>query len=111
MIFIFYFKVCYHNATGPTCCSTGILDDPTQDDFNEGTISKFSGDLLFGCNHFDMKATAPNNIDMRITHHGTDAGKFPWVKVITESHVYQCNFKRFLDNDDFEVSTDCAYEK
>merc|ERR1719443_1666604 len=40
------FQVCYHNATGPTCCTTGILDDPTQDDFNEGTISKFSGDLL-----------------------------------------------------------------
>jgi len=103
-------EVCGHNATDPFCCDTGILDDPTQDDFNRGTISKFSGDLLFGCNHFDLKTTTPATLRMRITHHGTDAGKFTVVKVITESHAYQCNFKRFLDNEDFEVSKDCSYE-
>ena len=72
--------------------------------------SKFSGDLLFGCNHFDLKNTTPNNMSMRIQHHGSDAGKFSMVKCITESKVYECAFKRFLDNEDFEVSTDCKYE-
>jgi len=103
-------QICGHNGTEPYCCSTGILDDPSQDDFNAGTISKFSGDLLFGCNHFDLKNTTPNNMSMRIQHHGSDAGKFSMVKCITESKVYECAFKRFLDNEDFEVSTDCKYE-
>merc|ERR1711931_338767 len=54
------------------CCSTGILDDPTQDDFNRGTISTFSGDLLGECNHFDLAKSTPNQIYMKLSHHGTD---------------------------------------
>merc|ERR1712183_68179 len=92
------------------CCNAGILDDPTQDDFNRGTISTFSGDLLGECNHFDLATTAPNQMNMKLSHHGTDAGKFTQVKVITESRVYQCKFHRFLDNSDTEISHECAYD-
>jgi len=100
-------------AAGNVCCGTGILDDPTQDDFNRGTISTFAGDLLGSCDNFDMGNSLPSQISMKLSHHGTDAGKFDNVKVITSSNkVYVCDFHRFLDNEDTETSygTDCYYE-
>merc|ERR1711974_426903 len=61
-------------------CNTGLLDNVGKDDFNRGTISTFTGATIGQCNGYDLAKTK-NEISMKITHSGSDGGKFNWVQV------------------------------
>merc|ERR1712240_44122 len=61
-------------------CTTGLLDNIGKDDFNRGTISTFTGATIGHCNGYDLAKTK-NEISMKITHSGSDGGKFKWVQV------------------------------
>ena len=46
------FQLC---GSGPlACCITGDLDNAFENDFNQGSLSSFSGNNLGECNGFDM---------------------------------------------------------
>jgi len=98
---------------GGVCCNSGILDNVGHDDFNRGTISTFKGDALGKCNNFDLTSytSAGNFISMKLTHAGTDGGKFDWVQVFTDGGHYECYFSSKLDHSDSETGHNCQYYK
>merc|ERR1712133_80983 len=87
---------------GGRYCSTGILDNVGSDDFNRGTISTFAGDNIGNCNNYDLASTR-NDISMKITHSGTDGGKFDWVQVFSDNGHYECYFSSELDDGQSET--------
>merc|ERR1712180_115884 len=78
-------------------CNTGLLDNVGKDDFNRGTISKFSDATIGNCNNYDLGNTKAE-ISMKITHSGSDGGKFNWIQVFSDKGHYQCFFSSNLDN-------------
>merc|ERR1712142_193740 len=98
-------------VTGYTgTCKTGILDNVGHDDFNRGTISTFTGTNIGKCNNFDLtSSTTSSYIHMKLTHTGTDGGKFDWVQVFTDGGHYECYFSSNLDNGQSELGHGCQY--
>merc|ERR1712042_72942 len=95
---------------GGRICNTGILDNVGHDDYNRGTISTFSGSTIGQCNNFDLTSlTSSHDIHMKITHTGTDGGKFDWVQVFTDGGHYECMFSAKLDHGDSETGHGCQY--
>merc|ERR1711862_945214 len=76
---------------GGRYCNTGLLDNVGSDDFNRGTIS------------------TRNDVSMKITHSGTDGGKFDWVKVYADSGMYECLFSSNIDNGQSETGHSCKW--
>merc|ERR1712228_1143607 len=81
---------------GGRYCNTGLLDNVGTDDFNRGTISTFAGNTK-------------NDVSMKITHSGTDGGKFDWVQVFADSGHYECFFSSNLDNGQTETGHSCKF--
>jgi len=93
---------------GGRYCNTGLLDNVGTDDFNRGTISTFAGSTIGNCNNYDLGNTK-NDVSMKITHSGTDGGKFDWVQVFADSGHYECFFSSNLDNGQTETGHSCKF--
>jgi len=93
---------------GGRYCNTGLLDNVGTDDFNRGTISTFAGNTIGNCNNYDLGNTR-NDVSMKITHSGTDGGKFDWVQVYADSGHYECFFSSNLDNGQTETGHSCKF--
>merc|ERR1712055_1063306 len=93
---------------GGRYCKTGMLDNVGSDDYNRGTISTFAGSTIGNCNNYDMGNTR-NDVSMKITHSGTDGGKFDWVQVFADSGHYECFFSSNLDNGQTETGHSCKF--
>ena len=89
-------------------CNTGLLDNIGKDDFNRGTISKFTGATIGHCNGYDLGKTM-NEISMKITHSGSDGGKFKWVQVYADHGHWECFFSSNLDNNQSEIGHGCKF--
>merc|ERR1712113_1383289 len=95
---------------GGRYCNTGLLDNVGTDDFNRGTISTFAGSTIGNCNNYDLGNTR-NDVSMKITHSGTDGGKFDWVQVFADSGHYECFFSSNLDNGQTETGHSCKFSQ
>merc|ERR1712112_571528 len=84
------------------------LDNFGKDDFNRGTISKFTGATIGHCNGYDLGKTM-NEISMKITHSGSDGGKFKWVQVYADHGHWECFFSSNLDNNQSEIGHGCKF--
>merc|ERR1712033_46004 len=93
---------------GGRYCKTGMLDNVGSDDYNRGTISTFAGSTIGNCNNYDLGNTK-NDVSMKITHSGTDGGKFDWVQVFADSGHYECFFSSNLDNGQTETGHSCKF--
>jgi len=89
-------------------CNTGLLDNVGKDDFNRGTISTFTGATIGACNGFDLGKTK-QELSMKITHSGSDGGKFKWVQVFADHGHWECFFSSTLDNNQSEIGHGCKF--
>ena len=65
-------EICGYMGLLYVCCQTGVLDNPTVDDFRPGNISTFEQSEIGDCNGFDLT----NNTDyativMDLSHKGS----------------------------------------
>merc|ERR1712168_1288527 len=93
---------------GGRYCKTGMLDNVGSDDYNRGTISTFAGSTIGNCNNYNMGNTR-NDVSMKITHSGTDGGKFDWIKVYADSGHYECLFSSTIDDGESETGHSCKW--
>ena len=61
-----YLEVC---SSDNECCKTDELDNPFKDDFDPGTTSRFTSDILGDCWEFDLGQTQ-DDVGMTIEHKG-----------------------------------------
>jgi len=82
--------------------------------FEKGTVRTLKGSDLQSCDGIDistqeMRPTA----GVELWHSGSDNVKIDKVQVFTTGGLYECHFKRMLENEDEEeatgVSGDCTY--
>merc|ERR1712126_375537 len=66
------------------------------------------GGRYCNCNNYDLASTR-NDVSMKITHSGTDGGKFDWVKVYADSGMYECLFSSNIDNGQSETGHSCKW--
>jgi len=85
------------------CCNTAKLDNPFENDFQEGGSDEFTdSDILNQCYRFDLHS----DLSMRMTlrHEGTDGYQADSIEVYTDPNTnYRCLFSTFLDGDVSEV--------
>merc|ERR1711915_751601 len=68
------------------------------------------GSTIGNCNNYDL-GTTRNDVSMKITHSGTDGGKFDWVKVYSDMGHYECMFSSNIDNGQSETGHACKWSQ
>jgi len=94
------------------CCSTNVLDNPFEDNFQDGGFDVFSDRNVLGeCADFDIGNPEPFEGMLILYHQGTDGYKGRYAKIYTEADTdYKCYYVAFLDGDDSEEGQDCSFE-
>merc|ERR1711951_253208 len=61
------------------------------------------------CNTGLLDNMGKNEISMKITHSGSDGGKFKWVQVFADHGHWECFFSSNLDNNQSEIGHGCKF--
>jgi len=94
------------------CCSTNVLDNPFEDNFQDGGFDVFSDVSVLGeCADFEFGNPQPFEGMMILKHEGTDGYKGRYSKIYTDDNTdFKCYYVAFLDLEDSEAGQDCSIE-